>query len=315
MSTRQGTHEPPLATERQLRLEQATGRARTGRVGRLLRNPLNEGLAIAMIVGGRYLPWSLRVTAHTFFGRPMTVLLPEPVSLCLYRAGVFESDLTQAILWCLGRGDVFFDVGAHFGYYSLLAAEIVGPVGRVFSFEPTPRTHRILSENVSAHPNVEACQYAVHRARGTLELSDFGPTYSAFNSLLSPRLGEAVRRRLAPRRITVEAWSIDAFVADRGVGPDFVKIDAESAEMAILGGMEETLSTYRPLVALEVGDMDIPGAPASRDLVMFMIAHGYEPWEIDGLSLRPHGIRETYPFANLLFAPRGTAPRSSQDVG
>jgi FkbM family methyltransferase len=280
---------------------------------RLLRSPLKESFVLATILAGRHGPWTVRVTARTFFGRSMTVLLPEPVSLCLYRHGVFEGDLTQAILACLQPGQVFFDVGAHFGYYSLLAAEIVGPAGRVFAFEPTPRTHRILAENVESHPNVEALPYAVHRARGTLELSDFGPTYSAFNSLLPPRLDEATRRRLGPHplashRITVEAWSLDAFVAERGIGPDFVKIDAESAELAILEGMETTLASSRPLVALEVGDEDVPGAPASHEVVDFLMAHGYDPWETDGNALKRHQLRDTYSFGNLLFAPKGEPP-------
>jgi len=89
----------------------------------------------------------------------------------------------------------------HFGCYSLLPAEIVGPGRRAFSFEPTPRTHTILSENVRNRPNVEVLQCAAHQARGTIELSDFGLTYSAFNSVLTPRLGEPTLRRLTPQRI------------------------------------------------------------------------------------------------------------------
>jgi len=64
----------------------------------------------------------------------------------------------------------------------------------------------------------------------------------------------------SPLSGSVEAWSIDEFVADRGIVPAFVNIDAESAEMAILNGMKNTLATCRPLVAMEVGDMDVPGA-------------------------------------------------------
>jgi FkbM family methyltransferase len=303
-----------LPDERQRRLAQAIHDAKAGRLRRLLGNPFKEGFVLATILAGRFGSPPVRVTARTFFGRPMTVLLPEPVSRFLYRNGVFEADLTQAILTCLRPGQVFFDVGAHFGYYSLLAAEIVGPEGRVVAFEPTPRTHRILADNVESCPNVEALACAVHSQKGTLELTDLGPTYSAFNSLFAPRLDDATRRRLGPhqlaaQRITVEAWSLDAFVRERGIGPDFVKIDAESAELAILAGMQTTLATKRPLVALEVGDEDIPGAPRSRETVDFMMAKGYEPWEVEGQTLKRHQVRDTYPFGNLLFAPTGEPPR------
>ncbi len=241
----------------------------------------------------------------------MRVVLPEPVSLHIYRYGFFEAELTTMLLQCVRPGDTFYDVGAHFGYYSLLASELVGSGGRVVSFEPTPSTYAVLAENLSRTKNALQVPSAVSDRRGTVRLSDFGVRFSAFNSVLAPRLGERVRRTIRAQVHDVPSWSLDEYVASHGPAPSFVKIDAESAELAILRGMRQVLRENQPLVTLEVGDMDIPGAPTGRELVDVMTSHDYVAYEFrDGHIVR-HEPRSRYGFANLLFAPVGVSPGSN----
>ncbi len=61
------------------------------------------------------------VTARTFFGRNMRVHLPDLVGAKLYQYGFFEEGLTRALIERLPQGGVFVDIGAHVGYYTLLA--------------------------------------------------------------------------------------------------------------------------------------------------------------------------------------------------
>src|SRR5215472_4923617 len=82
-----------------------------------------------------------RVTARTFFDRDMSVHLPDLVGVKLYQYGFFEEGLTRALIKMLPPGGVFIDIGAHVGYYTLLASLLVGSKGHVVAFEPTPRTH------------------------------------------------------------------------------------------------------------------------------------------------------------------------------
>jgi len=58
----------------------------------------------------------------------------------LYQYGFFEEGLTRAIIEKLRPGDTFVDIGAHVGYYTILASLLVGAEGHVVAFEPTPRT-------------------------------------------------------------------------------------------------------------------------------------------------------------------------------
>ena len=55
---------------------------------------------------------------------------------------------TKLVSKYLKKGDVFVDVGAHIGYFTLLASKIVGPVGRVYAFEPNTNNFKLLQKNV-----------------------------------------------------------------------------------------------------------------------------------------------------------------------
>src|SRR5262249_8726257 len=132
-----------------------------------------------------------------FTGQRMRVVVPEVVGAELYRHGYIEPAMTRVLLERLRPGMVFVDVGAHYGYYSLLASQAVGPAGAVLAVEPARRTFQILRRNVARLDNVTAHQVAAQAATGTMDLHDFGPRQSALNTLLStPRVPRAEARRL-----------------------------------------------------------------------------------------------------------------------
>jgi predicted methyltransferase len=119
----------------------------------------------------------------------MFVIILEFVSLHIYRYGFFEEGLTRMIMKYLKHGMTFFDIGTHFGYYTLLASFLVSEEGQVHSFEPTPSTFEILKANVSNKNNVILNNKAVFSERRNIAMNDYGIKYSAFNSLynrLSP---------------------------------------------------------------------------------------------------------------------------------
>ena len=68
----------------------------------------------------------------------MTIIIPEVVSLHIFQYGYYEEGLTRMIIELLEPRMIFFDIGAHFGYYTLMVSAIVGNKGQVHSFEPTP---------------------------------------------------------------------------------------------------------------------------------------------------------------------------------
>lgn len=218
--------------------------------------------------------------------------------------GYYEKDLTHILIECLEPGMTFVDIGAHCGYFTLLAARIVGEGGAVHSFEPTLETFELLSANVAGKANIVLNNRAVYSKSTRLEFRQFGVSLSAFNSLFAPRLDADVVDQLGMTTVTVDATSLDDYVAAAGISPSFVKIDAESAERFILEGMPETLQRHRPMFTLEVGDSDLKNVSSSHDLVKFACGFGYRPFNSRMGMIMPHQIQTRYSYDNLLFLPR-----------
>ncbi|MBK8907404.1 MAG: FkbM family methyltransferase [Rhodospirillales bacterium] len=121
--------------------------------------------------------------AQTFFGRRMLVVLPEMVSVSIWRYGVFEQDVAFYMMLTLNPGDTFIDIGGHFGFFSMLGRELVGPDGTVVIFEPMLDTRAILQENMerfAASARHHLIAAAAGSAPGKLTFKDFGLAGSAF---------------------------------------------------------------------------------------------------------------------------------------
>ncbi|MBK8899593.1 MAG: FkbM family methyltransferase [Anaerolineaceae bacterium] len=159
-------------------------------------------------------------------------------------------------------GMTMLDIGAHVGYYSSRYAKKLGENGRIFSFEPHPRTFAILKHNVAGLPQVTAVQLALAEQEGTAELHDY-LMMSASGSLhydesmaalqkaqthasdIAPRIGQT----FAAQTFTVRTTPVDAFLTARGINQvDLVKMDIEGAEIGALRGMQQTIANSPNLV-------------------------------------------------------------------
>ena len=106
------------------------------RLKRLLKDPLRTFYFYVQQSIGYIRPF--KVTYTTLWGSKMRFFLPEGGMVYYY--GFWEANLTNFFINFLKEGDVFIDIGAHVGYYSVLASDLVGASGKVYAFEPTPRT-------------------------------------------------------------------------------------------------------------------------------------------------------------------------------
>jgi FkbM family methyltransferase len=244
----------------------------------------------------------IRITYKTFWGERMYIMIPEEISLHLFRHGMYEPGLTAMILKFLKPGMIFFDIGAHYGYFTLLASNIVGKYGKVHAFEPTPNTYEILKCNSASKENVILNQCAVLERHQMVVIHDYGYEYSGFNSMFAERLPSEIASKIRTVKHKVKAVSVDEYVASVSVVPDFIKIDAESSESMILRGMDDTIKKYRPMISIEVGDAGIKGIPRSVELINYLVNKGYQAYEYKSGSIRKHDISDKqYPFENILF--------------
>ena len=233
----------------------------------------------------------------TFFGDKIGIYLPEPVSTHLYRYGFFEHELSFTLIELLNEGDVFIDVGTHIGYFTLLSSKLVGENGKVISFEPTPRTRNALISNIAGRKNISIAPFAAWDTKTQLEFNDFGWIQSAWNSLFSARLEATPSGDV----ILVDTVRLDDYFEENNIVPDFIKIDAESAESQVLSGLKNTLATVHPHISLEVGDFNIEGVPTSRELIDLICGYGYKVFEFRQWELCEHLPKESYEYDNLFF--------------
>src|SRR4051794_23344965 len=110
-----------------------------------------------------------------------------PVRWCRWYAADYEPGTFSFLRAHCGRGDTAMDLGAHLGLFTVVMARLVGPNGRVFSFEPTPQTRAVLEKTVRLNgcdTIVEVHGEAVAGATGTSVFYDTGDVVSNANSLV-----------------------------------------------------------------------------------------------------------------------------------
>jgi FkbM family methyltransferase len=152
--------------------------------------------------------------------------------------GTYERAQTRVFQQWVRAGDAVLDIGAHVGYYTLLASALVGDGGAVYAFEPHPRNFRFLAEHVriNGRTNVHAEQCAVAAANGTSQFA------------IGTGSGTG---RLAPQgMLPVRTVRLDDFCSQLGIVPAAVKIDVEGAEGAVLDGAPTMLGAARPVIFL-----------------------------------------------------------------
>ena len=168
-----------------------------------------------------------------------------------YYAGLWEVDLVAFLESRLQPGDVFYDIGVHNGYFGLIAAQCVGPSGRVLGFEPNPANRTIINRNIALNPDlaplINLHPFAVSDASGKMRFVAAGDSATGH---LQHEAGSH------PGGYEVDVVSVDEFVALGAPPPQVVKMDIEGGERWALPGMRQTIERHRPLIVVEIHDAD-----------------------------------------------------------
>lgn len=198
--------------------------------------------------------------------------------------GQYEPQETAIVKALLRQGDTFVDVGANWGYFTLLAAHQVGPDGRVLSLEPDPRLFPALQDNIDRNglDQVSTLQVAAASACGTMSLAGFDEGFGNFGlSRLSAVAGAAGAEGCTFR---VQARPLDDMLDELKVRHvDLLKMDIEGAEGMALDGLSRSLAAHRvDRLLLEVHPGLLPDhneTPAT--VVARLLAANYRPWRVD----------------------------------
>ena len=164
-----------------------------------------------------------------------------------YYEGSLELAVQQALCNHLFPGMVFYDIGANIGFFTLVAARLLGEKGKVFAFEADPDAARRLRENVQRNllRNVVVLESAVWSTTGEVVFLRSDPTASPDRGL-----GRVAAQADQGENIVVTSLALDDFIAT-APPPDFIKCDAEGAEEEIFRGAKDLLALYKPGIICE----------------------------------------------------------------
>jgi FkbM family methyltransferase len=213
-----------------------------------------------------------------------------------WRGAHIEEDSIKTITGLVGPGDVCLDLGAHFGFYTLLMARQSSPSGRVYAFEPEPSNFAKLRRHVALNRLGDRCflfNAGVSEQDGDASMyaggGDWAPTAHF-------RYSDEAEFK-AKDAITVRTVRIDSLVEKGKVDcPRFIKMDVEGHAAPALEGARETIASSRPHIVISTH-----GPDESAGIARFAERLGYKTlWSVSG---RPWSAAEARPDEAVLLAP------------
>ena len=224
----------------------------------------------------------------------------------------FEHDTRRFIDAFLRPGDVFLDIGANVGLYTIAAARIVGSGGHAHAFEPCSQTFGRLEENVKLNGlrNVSCHRVALSHENAEATLSIAGGGFDAWNSLGKPYMGEASGQE------TVRTVTLDSFAIERGLSGKItlIKIDVEGWEQQVLNGAGDLLSAHdAPAMIVEFTEQAAQLADSScAALYTTLDRLGYRMFTEGSTpeTVIPFALCDPFPNVNLLALKDPAAARA-----
>lgn len=203
----------------------------------------------------------------------------------IFKYGIHEPDLTGFLsrFLRLRDGDVFLDIGANLGWYSLLVGRHQPPGVRIVCFEPDPETFDLLQQNLRLNglSRVDARRLAVSDESSRRTLFRYADKNTGRHSLLAINDGDQVE---------VETVTLTRFLASEGIDVTrlgLVKIDVEGFEPFVLKGMAEVLPAL-PMILAEYAPVYLRrGGVARADYLDPLFEAGFVPCEVDRERLTP----------------------------
>lgn len=158
-----------------------------------------------------------------------------------YWLGSYENKERILFEKTIQKDKIVFDIGAQAGFYTLLASELVGGSGKVFAFEPLPENIEYLKKHLQLN-HVENVTIIDAAVSGECGLAPF-------------KLGvdNSLGRIASEGTLKVKTVGLDALISKGELPePDYIKIDAEGAELEILRGAQVVLKSKHPTMFISV---------------------------------------------------------------
>ena len=237
--------------------------------------------------------------------------LDENLSIKLYKDSYlsklvyeqFEVDEIDFVNNFLKEGDIFLDIGANVGLFSLYAAKKVGSTGSVIAFEPAYDTYNRLLENCELNKlsNVRPFKLGLSNENTTLELNISSNGFEAWNTFVKSNDNKFSSKE------SVEVNSLDYFLSQNSIDTDkisLIKLDVEGFEINVLEGASALLAKENaPVFMVEFTDDNaIAAGHCCHEIYKLLNQCGYTWYTYDAAKKKLifDPMRSTYPYNNLI---------------
>lgn len=201
--------------------------------------------------------------------------------ISFYAPGIAEDDCMDAYtdVYSPNDGDVVWDVGANAGMSSYLFAQMVGPTGKVYAFEPDETNYGFLVRNIEMHKlsNVIPVKAALSDKTGTANFCMDGTMGAGLSDFLQYSASDANR--------LVQTLSFEDASKQFGAAPTYVKLDIEGAEITVIASALDFLRSHPIYFAIESNHV-VDGDMTSGPLEDLFKKAGYHAWSSDEYGQR-----------------------------
>jgi FkbM family methyltransferase len=235
--------------------------------------------------------------AQTFTGHPLSILLPSGLDIFLTGGKTHDSEIRLArflinhyrlqdyeitrLRDSKSNITTFIDIGAHVGYFSLIASVLLEKKGQIFTFEAAKGTFDVLEKNLKPFSNIEIFHNAVTDVETDLTFFEFPFSHSEYNTLHNAQFeNEAWYKKFKPEKIIVKGITLDSIIQKFDIKNPLIKIDTEGAEAHVIKGGLNTFKTQNPIVIMEFLTKNNDGHKEAYDI-------------LTNLNYQPHTINQT----------------------
>jgi FkbM family methyltransferase len=198
--------------------------------------------------------------------------------LCWVHPSLLTAEATERHIhtWirkCVLPGQVFFDVGAHYGWMSLMAAHYAGAAGRVVAFEPAPP----LVETLRYHKRINRLKQMEIVVSAVCDIDSESVPFRLINDGLSS--GNSLVAHESEGRMTettARGVTLDTYCLQHDLWPDVLKIDVEGAELLVLRGAAKVLLRKAPKLIVALHPPWLPGGQTAAEFFDVVASYGYQ---------------------------------------
>ncbi len=222
-----------------------------GKMSRFFFNPIGYvGMIVSKYLLSGFFPNGIKWRVKTIFDFDYHIILPSNSDFLIFgcKSNISDLRLINYFLHHLNTNDTLLDVGANFGFYSLLASQEIGHTGKIIAVEPNVQAFNILKRNFEGDNRFVALNILASNTRKSFTMNEFPVEYAEFNTVMPDKFisGSKWFKKYSTRQRTLQSDLLDDILTKNEWCPDIIKVDTENSDLMVVEGLANTISKTHP---------------------------------------------------------------------